>query len=170
MGLIQAQIAELGRQVAAQATQISRLNKEVRELRARLLPEMFERFAQLPPELCRLIWRYALPGPRLIMVVSANPSPGSGLLYIDRCDGLGPRHTPGFSKLEEQPRGPPPSLFHACRESRRLALESYEFCFNTRISSTSLVTEECHSSPLFPRHAELMLPPSLHRAEAQDIM
>jgi 2EXR family len=114
---------------------------------------MFERFAQLPPELRRLIWRYALPGPRLIMVVSANPSPGSGLLYIDRCDGLGPRHTPGFSKLEEQPRGPPPSLFHVCRESRRLALESYEFCFNTRISSTSLLTEECHSSPLFPRHA-----------------
>jgi hypothetical protein len=159
MGSIQAQIAELGRQVAAQATQISRLNKEVRKLRARLPSEMFERFAQLPRELRRLIWRYAFPGPRLITVVRANPSPGSGLLYIDRCDGLGPRHTPGFSKLEEQPREPPPSLFLVCRESRRVALESYEFCFNTRISSTSLLTEECHSSPLFPRHTGQPSPP-----------
>ena len=153
MGSIQAQIAELGRQVAAQARQISRLNKEVRELRARLPPEIFERFAQLPPQLRRLIWRYALPGPRLITVVRENPSPSSGLLYIDRCDGLGSRHTPGFSRLKEQPRGPPPAHFHACRESRRVALESYEFCFGTRISSASLLTEECHSSPLFPRHA-----------------
>jgi hypothetical protein len=159
MASIQAQIAELGRQVAAQATQISRLNKEVRELRARLRPETFERFAQLAPELRRLIWRYALPGPRLIMVVKANPTPGGGLLYIDRFDGLGPRHMPGFSKLEEQPRGPPPPLFDVCRESRRVALESYEFCFSTRIGSASLLTEECHSSPLFPRHAGQPSPP-----------
>jgi hypothetical protein len=157
MASVQAQIAELGRQVAAQATQIARLNKEVQELRARLpCQPPFDVFPKLPPEVRRLIWRCALPGPRLVTVVEAKRPPGIRFLYIDRCDGSGPQLAFGFSRLEEQPVGPPPPLFHVCRESRQVALESYKFCFSTRINSTSLLTEEIHS---YPRRAGQPVPP-----------
>jgi hypothetical protein len=161
MGSLQAQITELSRQVAAQARLISRLCKEVEELRARLLwqpLETFEPFPKLPLELRRLIWRYALPGPRLVTVIEALSSPDSGILFIDRCDGSGKVLASGLTRLQEKSAKPPP-LLRVCRESRQVALGSYKFCFGTHVSDTSLLTEEFYSGSLFRRLAGEPLPP-----------
>ncbi len=104
----------------------------------------FDLFPKLPIELRTMIWRHALPGPRLVRVMVDEAAPHFGSLEIDRHNGSGRKYTHSFNKLREQPARPPPQLLHVCRESRQIALETYDFCFSTQVSSTCALTKSTY--------------------------
>lgn len=85
------------------------ITTSVATIRATAGPEntvgAFIRFSSLPPELRRMIWKLALPGPRVVEVI----------------------HVPATGKTPPKLRlgCAMPALTHACAESRRVAFEKY---------------------------------------------
>jgi hypothetical protein len=81
-------------------------------------PETFTKFPDLPSELRREIWKYLLPGPRVIII--AGPPRTSYRRIEGRCfvDGI-----------------KTPELLHICQESRDFALERYRLSFGPHLSS-----------------------------------
>lgn len=69
----------------------------------------FECFPKFPPELRRMIWKLALPGPRVIEVVA-------------HCVLRGPEKTKTKTLAVNVDM---PALMHVCRESRQVSLEKY---------------------------------------------
>lgn len=81
----------------------------------------FAPFAKLPPELQCLIWNHALPGPQIITITSK---------------WRGPRQSRSRYKYSaEKPRAlyKVPSIFHACSDSRQIALATYQPSFRHRL-------------------------------------
>ena len=74
----------------------------------------FDKFPKLPAELRLMIWREALPGPRLVNVIFEFKDNytrfGTRPLYCKSCT-------------------PHPAMLHVCRESREEALKKYSLCF-----------------------------------------
>jgi len=147
---IETQVADLKCQVQAQATQISRLNAELDKLRARLpwLPlETFDLFPKLPPKLRNRIWKYSLPGPRLITIGLKDDGPldivdvdhGNGFKSHASRKNLG-RSTAAFTKLREMPTLKSPVLLYVCKESRQLGLSVFDFCLSTSVDASAIVT------------------------------
>lgn len=143
------QLASLQSRVGLQTAQISLLDSGLGKLRAKLqcLPlETFYLFQKLPLELRHQIWRYALPGPRLITLGLEKELL---IVHIDRGDSIKissrrsshSDKTTAFSKIRQTSAPKIPELLHACRESRQLALAVYDFCLSTSIRAASTITE-----------------------------
>lgn len=120
----------------------------------------FHQFPKLLVEIRSMIWRYALPRPRLVRVVSpwamdeylGKDRSNSVTLYIDRNDGVGRIDATGFAQLQEWPTASTHALLSICRESRQIALKTYDFAFSTRARSTSSFVEVTDNNPLTQVH------------------
>jgi hypothetical protein len=75
-------------------------------------PETFTRFPDLPPEIRREIWKYLLPGPRIIHIMGSHRTNG-GQCFVDTVEI--------------------PTLLHTCQESRSLALKRYKLSFEPHL-------------------------------------
>jgi hypothetical protein len=74
--------------------------------------ETLTRFPDLPPEIRREIWRYLLPGPRVIHVMGSARA-GGGQCFVDSLEN--------------------PTILHVCQESRAFALEHYRLSFKPHL-------------------------------------
>jgi 2EXR family/SAP domain len=73
----------------------------------------FPQFSRLPVEIRLMIWKYSLPGPRVLTVTKIN---------IPRPDKL---------HFREDDNPPNPGMLSVCRESRSVALERFKLCLRT---------------------------------------
>ncbi len=141
-----------------QPARVEQLQQDVLSSR----PRTFHLFSDLPPELRRQVWLLMIPQPRIITIhVDTSFSFKSirrgvyspSFCRIDRHDGRGKVSAYGFSRFYDasnrrnapllhgrQPRystrGQLPSILFACRESRSVAMEIYDYCFQTYINPT----------------------------------
>ncbi|KAE9376071.1 hypothetical protein N431DRAFT_464128 [Stipitochalara longipes BDJ] len=76
------------------------------------LLETFTRFPDLPPEIRHQIWRYMLPGPRVVHIVGSS-RPNGGQCFVDATDN--------------------PLLLRICQESRTVARERYQLSFEPHL-------------------------------------
>ena len=158
MEAVASELADLKKQLAVQATQISQLNTELGRLQARLpwQPiETFDLFPKLPIELRREIWRFALPGPRLLTLKVPDDSKKDddiyGRVHIDRKGDGEWDMTCAFGTFEpERPLVDPPALLYVCKESRNVTLMEYEFCMSTFVPPDAVIEASSHTDS--PRH------------------
>lgn len=75
-------------------------------------PETFTKFPDLPPEIRREIWKYLLPGPRVIHIMG-SPRTNGGQCFVNTTET--------------------PKLLHICQESRVLTLERYRLSFEPHL-------------------------------------
>jgi hypothetical protein len=94
---------------------------------------VFTYFPLLPPELREMVWKYALPGPRMIKVTAVDVSQTMrdrlSLWSIFPCTAV----WEGF--IEQSPIATP--LLHTCHRSRTIALKTYEATFTPQLRGSS---------------------------------
>jgi hypothetical protein len=115
-----------------------------------------------------MIWKYALPSPRLIRVAGSatiandlgKSSSNDVTLYIDRNDGPRRKCATSFTPLREYPAASVPALLSVCRESRRISLKAYDFAFVICPPQTASFVEVTNPNPftLFDRSKRPRLP------------
>jgi len=89
---------------------------------------VFVYFPKLPLELRTMIWKYTLPGPRVIKVAASDAAyPTTHGLEL-----LGPVWE---ASIEQSPIATP--LLHACHDSRAIALKTYEAAFTPQLRGNS---------------------------------
>jgi len=145
-------------QPAAQARQITQLNKNVDRLRSEVLWKpltSFDLFSKLPTEIRYEIWRLAMSAPRILTLVRDPAYHRYESVWIDRGNRLaaqadlirGSKHmrytriddgtwreeeySRAFTRFQEYPAADHHALLYVCRESRQVALSAYERCMTT---------------------------------------
>ena len=89
--------------------------------------QTFHLFPNFPPEIRELIWRHALPSPRIIKLVRKD-SYDNNLEVCRFCKSDCDFAAGGWFVDSDPPRA---ELLEICYESRRVALKTQQFCFNT---------------------------------------
>jgi len=95
--------------------------------RKSLSRQTFHLFPTFPPEIRELIWRHALPPPRIIKLVRKD-SYDNNLEVCRFCKSDCDFAAGGWFVDSDPPRA---GLLEVCHESRRIALKTQQFCFNT---------------------------------------
>ncbi|CZT49710.1 uncharacterized protein RSE6_10592 [Rhynchosporium secalis] len=107
----------------------------------------FTPFPRLPPELRLIVWKAALPGPRVITILPRalahpvetyeHPLPRSPLVHLQVSTRPGVREllVPGQTPRLARSNAVSPVLLFVNGESRKVALARYEIAFKTQISS-----------------------------------
>jgi hypothetical protein len=103
----------------------------------------------LPIEIYNEIWRFALPGPRLLTLKVPDDSQKDddkyGLVDIDRHGDSKWDMTCAFATFEpEMALVEPPALLYVCKESRDVTLMEYEFCMSTFVPPDAVVEASSH--------------------------
>lgn len=122
--------------------QIEELTKKLEHACPQHNARGFHLFPRLPPELRRKIWRHGLPAPRVV-----------NFDFISRFRNPPPHFETNYG---------PPSLLHVCRESREVALESYELVFKSKGTSRAFYFDLrrdtlCFTMQTTPIHIALFL-------------
>jgi hypothetical protein len=89
--------------------------------------QTFHLFPNFPPEIRELIWRLALPSPRIIKLARKD-SYDNNLELCRFCKSDCDFAAGGWFVDSDPPRA---GLLEVCHESRRVALKTQQFCFNT---------------------------------------
>ncbi|PMD42164.1 hypothetical protein L207DRAFT_580838 [Hyaloscypha variabilis F] len=87
----------------------------------KLTDRQFKFFPKLPPEIRLMVWRHALPKPRTITITSTD--------FTTR----GERGWPVRNNRVSHNAQNVPCILHACPESRRLALKTYQLAFGRQL-------------------------------------
>jgi 2EXR family len=89
--------------------------------------QTFHLFPNFPPEIRELIWRLALPPPRIIKLMRKD-SYDNNLEVCRFCKSDCDFAAGGWFVDSDLPRA---GLLEVCHESRLIALKTHDFCFNT---------------------------------------
>lgn len=93
--------------------------------------DVFTLFRELPLELREMVWKMALPRPRMVTVSAEQVHPRD----ITRADIWSSPYNPGYYNLLSDARAVPCGLFHACQESRAVALRRYSLAFEGELGT-----------------------------------
>jgi hypothetical protein len=107
-------------------------------------PRTFHAFPNLPPELQNMIWRYSLPGPRVIRAT-----------YVQRGD-----YTKNLFVFKD---ARPPTALHVCQNSRQEALNFYKL-----LSKSIFANDEFEYNSEFEWDSADNLPESIDDNQSQD--
>ena len=120
--LVRCHAHRLGAAIHTRVARTAAVHTRVARTAAAADAAAFPQFARLPAEIRLQIWEAALPGPRVVMLVSPFPSKASRLRAK-----LGPG--PALPTRPPAPvlrsSTPPPALLHVSREARAVALTRY---------------------------------------------
>jgi hypothetical protein len=101
--------------------------------------QTFHLFPNFPPEIRELVWRHALPSPRIIKLVRKD-SYDNNLEVCRFCKSDCDFAAGGWFVDSDPPRA---GLLEVCHESRRIALKTQQFCFNTICEESVSSNAEC---------------------------